>query len=232
MVEQRRQRDWRDYDDDRFPGEKRYGRVDPRGRHPGASTRPEERRRDGSPSSYDEHYGGRAYGYGAGGRGTEDFEEQPFSEGDPQRDERSLWDRGVDEVSSWLGDERARERRANDQFRGKGPRNYTRSDERIREDVCDRLTESSTVDASDIDVQVGQGEVTLTGTVPTREQRRAAEDCAERVMGVMHVQNNVRVAQGRPPIGNAEQSSRAERPDTVGGAEFGQAPDSASREST
>jgi osmotically-inducible protein OsmY len=36
-------------------------------------------------------------------------------------------------------------------------------------------------------------EVTLGGTVPSRQQRRRAEICAERVSGVSHVQNNMRV---------------------------------------
>jgi hypothetical protein len=35
--------------------------------------------------------------------------------------------------------------------------------------------------------------VTLTGTVTSREQRRRAEDIAESVSGVTHVQNNLRV---------------------------------------
>ena len=41
-----------------------------------------------------------------------------------------------------------------DEHRGRGPRGYTRSDERIREDVNDRLTDDGWLDASDIDVQV------------------------------------------------------------------------------
>ncbi len=80
------------------------------------------------------------------------------------------------------------------QYGGRGPKNYLRSDERIRDDVCQRLTEDWGVDASNIDVTVANREVTLTGTVPAREQRRRAEDCAEQVAGVSHVQNNVRVA--------------------------------------
>jgi osmotically-inducible protein OsmY len=77
--------------------------------------------------------------------------------------------------------------------RGRGPRGYTRSDERIREDVCDRLTDDPAVDASEMEITVSNSEVTLNGTVSSREQRRRAEDCAEQVSGVTHVQNNVRV---------------------------------------
>src|SRR5690606_23118505 len=67
---------------------------------------------------------------------------------------------------------------------GRGPKGYRRSDERITEDVCDRLTDDPMVDASDITVQVRDGEVTLTGTVEDRRQKRRAEDIVEDVPGV------------------------------------------------
>jgi len=79
------------------------------------------------------------------------------------------------------------------EHRGRGPKNYTRSDDRIREDVNDRLTDDTWLDASDIDVQVSGSEVTLTGTVSSRDDKRRAEDLAEQVSGVRHVQNNLRV---------------------------------------
>jgi len=66
-------------------------------------------------------------------------------------------------------------------------------EDRIREDVCDRLTDDGGIDASDIEVSVSGTEVTLGGIVPSRHQRRRAEICAERVSGVSHVQNNMRV---------------------------------------
>jgi len=77
--------------------------------------------------------------------------------------------------------------------RGRGPKGYQRSDERIREDVNDRLTDDPHVDASDIEVAVQNREVTLSGTVHSRFERRHAEDIAESVTGVVHVQNNLRV---------------------------------------
>lgn len=245
MAEQRRTRDWKEPDDDRYPGRhdprrraleseaRRHEPIDaPRGQR---SWRDEIVDRPGSfLPNYDpddeERLGGRAYGYGAGGRGTETFGMDERERSQPRRDERSFWDRGVDEVSSWLGDERAQERRQMGQFRGRGPKNYTRADHRIHEDVCDRLTEAGAIDASDIDVQVSQGEVTLAGTVPARAQRRAAEDCAEAVSGVTHVQNNIRVAQAGQRVAtttDAERSAQAERPDNIGGAEFGPGPGSA-----
>jgi osmotically-inducible protein OsmY len=57
---------------------------------------------------------------------------------------------------------------------GKGPRGYQRSDERVFEDVCDRLTDDPRVDASDVEVRVENGEVTLTGTVRSRVEKHAA----------------------------------------------------------
>ena len=81
-------------------------------------------------------------------------------------------------------------------YAGRGPRGYTRGDERIREDVCDRLTEEPRIDASDIEVQVASGEVTLGGSVRTRDEKRFTEDVVERIAGVREVNNNLKV---RPP---------------------------------
>lgn len=111
---------------------------------------------------------------------------------------RGWFERAADEVSSWFGDDDAQRRRERDAsmgHRGRGPKGYVRSDDRIREDVCDRLSDDSLVDASDIEVSVMGREVTLSGTVQSREERRRAEDCAERVTGVSHVQNNLRLGQ-------------------------------------
>lgn len=59
-------------------------------------------------------------------------------------------------------------------FVGRGPKNYQRSDDRIRDDINERLTQHPYIDATEIDVQVKSGEVTLTGTVENRESRRMA----------------------------------------------------------
>ena len=79
---------------------------------------------------------------------------------------------------------------------GRGPRGYKRSDERIREDINDRLSDDPLVDASDVEVSVSNGEVTLNGNVNIRADKRRAEDIAESVSGVTHVQNNLRVNRG------------------------------------
>lgn len=81
-------------------------------------------------------------------------------------------------------------------FAGKGPKGYTRSDERIREEISDALMADDDIDASEIEVEVKNGEVTLSGTVDSRETKRSAEDLVESVQGVRNVQNSLRVQSG------------------------------------
>ena len=74
---------------------------------------------------------------------------------------------------------------------GKGPKNWTRSDERIKEDVCEALSYNPYVDASDIDLTVQNGVVHLTGWVNSREEKKEAEKCAEGILGVKDLQNEL-----------------------------------------
>ena len=76
---------------------------------------------------------------------------------------------------------------------GKGPKGYRRSDDRILEDVNETLAQHSEIDASEIEVKVSSGEVTLTGTVNDRQSKRLAEDVVERCSGVLDVRNEIRV---------------------------------------
>ena len=85
-------------------------------------------------------------------------------------------------------------------FTGKGPKGYRRSDDRIKEDVSEMLSRDGDLDASEIEVIVGSGEVILEGTVPDRESKRLAED----VPGVKQVQNRLRIESGR---GGREEST-------------------------
>jgi hypothetical protein len=78
-------------------------------------------------------------------------------------------------------------------FTGRGPKGYTRSDERIREDVSDRLEQHGEIDATEIEVRVSNGEVTLEGTVEDRRTKRLAEDIIETCPGVKQVHNRIRV---------------------------------------
>jgi osmotically-inducible protein OsmY len=171
--------------------ERDYG--DSAGYGTGGSTRDwrdvlgEDRRRGGT--SYVRSYDRDDDRSGHFGRGSRDYDE-----------ERGFFERAGDEIRSWFGDDDADRRREMDirrgeHHRGRGPKGYQRSDERIREDVNDRLTDDPHIDASDIDVLVSNREVTLNGTVKNRFEKRHAEDLAESVSGVSHVQNNLRVQQ-------------------------------------
>jgi hypothetical protein len=86
---------------------------------------------------------------------------------------------------------------------GRGPKGYVRSDERIYEDVCERLMRFGHVDASDIEVHVSRGEVTLEGVVDDRLQKRLAEDLADGVPGVIDVHNRLRIRR-QPGVGTEE----------------------------
>jgi hypothetical protein len=78
-------------------------------------------------------------------------------------------------------------------FAGRGPKDYQRSDERITEDINERLTQDHHVDATEITVETRSGEVTLRGTVSDRESKRRAEEIAESCSGVKDVQNQLRI---------------------------------------
>ena len=130
-------------------------------------------------------YGHSFGGYGAGGGYT------PNPDEGVGRDGRGWTGRG--DPGAWFGGPHAEKAHPFGPHRGRGPKGYTRSGERIREDVSDRLTEDAHLDPSDIEVSVTGTEVTLDGTVDSRFAKRRAEDHAEDVLGVTHVQNNLRV---------------------------------------
>jgi hypothetical protein len=78
---------------------------------------------------------------------------------------------------------------------GRAPKGYQRSDDRIREDICDRLM-MSWMDAERVEILVRDGEVTLQGMVKSRDEKRAIEALAESVLGVKDVHNTLRVDRG------------------------------------
>ena len=88
---------------------------------------------------------------------------------------------------------------------GKAPKNYTRSDERVREEVCDALAQSGH-DWSDVDVTVSNGEVTLTGTVADRSEKLQAEHFADRVRGVNEVTNQLKIKRADDSASRASSS--------------------------
>lgn len=185
----------RDADDDRDRDscEMRYAH----GRYSGTEQGEDRRRLEGErPFGARYHrgegsFGGgmeRIGGYGEGYRGDEHHQRGTM----PRESPSPMGYDATDPARSMgvCNDARIDEQR---RYRGIGPKGYTRADERIREDVCDRLTEVATLDASAIDVSVMGGDVTLRGSVTSRADKRHVEDSVETVPGVRNVQNNLRV---------------------------------------
>ena len=138
-------------------------------------------------------YGGMA-GFGSGSRygGTR------RGYGDHHDDDRGFFDKAGDTISGWFDDDDDDYRRGNRNYRGeshrgRGPKNYTRSNERLLEDASERLMRDHHVDARNIQVTADDGEITLDGTVDSRRAKRRAEDCVHDMTGVTHVQNNLRI---------------------------------------
>jgi hypothetical protein len=174
-------RDWRAYPGeewDRSAGERRWTEWE--GDRRGRDWRPERER----PSS--------------GRWGASDWRpemDRPWVERGPTRraqgDTRGMveWeDRGP---LAWLGDRL----RGRPERRPRGPKGYTRSDERIHDEVCERIARSG-VDADAVEVKVEKGEVTLAGTVARRDEKWWLEALADDVFGVDEVHNRLRVARG------------------------------------
>jgi hypothetical protein len=82
-------------------------------------------------------------------------------------------------------------------YTGLGPKGYTRADDRIREEACERLTRHGQVDASEIEVSVENGVITLEGMVANHPQKRMAEDAVEDISGVRDVQNHLHLSRSR-----------------------------------
>ena len=76
----------------------------------------------------------------------------------------------------------------------KGVKGWRRADDAIREDVCEALAYDGVLDASDIEVEAAESEVTLKGTVRDRSSKRRAETLAERVRGVHDVHNRLTIS--------------------------------------
>jgi BON domain len=109
-----------------------------------------------------------------------------------------------------------------DDYRGRSPKDYRRSDDRIREDICDRLTDDPLLDPSDVTIKVEGGEVILSGFVATRDEKRRAEEEAERVSGVRDVINQIRVNRGevsgqsmQQSQGRGQRSSSTTQPSSI-----------------
>lgn len=87
-----------------------------------------------------------------------------------------------------------------------------RTAERIKKDVVDSLFWDTRIDASSIKVMVQDGTVILTGSVPTFEARRCAEEDAWIILGVDNVRNQLAVSSidKHSPVDDADLAQRIE----------------------
>jgi osmotically-inducible protein OsmY len=154
---------------------------------------PDAMRRSSTPSSWDRDRGNRS-------------DEDAWRYGN-----REYYDHQSRPARDWSFDDGRTE--FGGQRYGRGPKGYQRSDSRILEDVCDRLTYSD-VDAENIEVRVQNAEVTLSGWVRERWDKRRAEDVVEDVSGIRDVHNNIRVRRDDRGIGQSDTSS-TDQPGTV-----------------
>jgi hypothetical protein len=92
----------------------------------------------------------------------------------------------------WSHDTRSESSLENHQsHRGKGPKNFSRTDAFLREEVCEALLLDPYIDAERIDVEVKDGIVTLHGHVRTRDDRWLVEDLVREISGVKDVENRI-----------------------------------------
>jgi hypothetical protein len=82
--------------------------------------------------------------------------------------------------------------------RPRGPKNWRRGDDRIRDDVCERLSRERELDVADVSVDVRNGHVTLEGTVADRRTKHAIETLVDRCHGVQEIDNRIKVIRAEP----------------------------------
>jgi osmotically-inducible protein OsmY len=93
--------------------------------------------------------------------------------------------------------ERTDRERATPDHRGRGPKGYVRSDQRVHELICERLTDDPNIDASEVTIAVQDGEVTLTGTVDDRGTKYEIEEVVDSVHGVQDIHNQLHTMRPR-----------------------------------
>ena len=116
--------------------------------------------------------------------------------------------RGSDLGFSYRGHEGNNEVEDRGPHYGKGPKGYKRSDDRVREDVCDCIARQGHIDASDVEVKVENGTVVLSGTVGQRHHKRVLEQMVERLHGVDDVRNELRLKRDEQTQARSQQSQQ------------------------
>lgn len=195
-------------------GSDRYSHFDQGSRQPGQDYRddmPTYGSSSYSPSSYDQ---GSTYGQDFDSRRYRQQSKSPSRRYETQYGAGSFFNRQENNYDYW-SPATYQNFRGSGLHAGKGPKNFRRSDERIREEVCQALTDHADIDASEVEVEVKDGIVNLSGTVESRQIKRMAEETIESMPGVLDVRNNLRVmaisssSQDRESSYMSAQSNRA-----------------------
>lgn len=142
-------------------------------------------------------------GYHEGiGRQQSRFEEQFGREFHSQRGDYRYERRAHDEYSQPGGPSHpkhhadyGRQQHINDKknFSGVGPKGFSVSDDTIREEVCHKLWEHDGIDASELEVEVKEGKVIVTGSLPEREMRDLVEDVCDDFVSKEKIQLQINV---------------------------------------
>ncbi|HZB27735.1 MAG TPA: BON domain-containing protein [Gemmatimonadales bacterium] len=105
-------------------------------------------------------------------------------------------DEGAPEDATWRGDQFSPERRSGGDRRSAsgGLRSYRRPDESLAREIHEILTKDPELDATEIEVEVEGGAVTLTGEVESSDAKLLAEELVESTPGVREVHNRLRIA--------------------------------------
>jgi hypothetical protein len=156
------------------------------------------------------YMGGAEYGYGSPMGGWNWSGQQRWGR-QPTSDYGDAWREGGSDTRSDRYGTGGRGGLFRGSFAGRGPRGYQRSDDRIREEICERMCDNAELDASAIEILVLSGEVTLQGSVGDRYDKRLAEDLTQDVSGVREVNNQLRVAPGMGQEGQ-QQPPQPNRP--------------------
>ena len=93
---------------------------------------------------------------------------------------------------------------------GRGPKGYSRSDDRLSEEINEQLMRDPDIDASEVEVKVERGVVTLGGSVEDRRVKHEIENLVAGVMGVKDVANQLRIQQNRSNGHSASDGDRGE----------------------
>ncbi|WP_434034159.1 BON domain-containing protein [Cupriavidus sp. a3] len=184
----------RDYGEGRYEGRQRHGDdVRGQGYYGSRQGGREDWQRSGQRAPWDEDEAWRASGPDQGGNVRDEW-------GESRRGGQAMTGRQGGMASHRSEYDRG-EGRFGQPLRGRdrvGPKGYQRSDERIREEICERLAHARHVDVQDVEVDVEGGVVRLSGNVRDRHQKYCIEDIADDVFGVREVHNGIRMGAAGP----------------------------------